>query len=213
MSQDLRDIRAKKEAELRRQNQADGKPSWITIAYQRGNTFTNFWRIRCERCNAKRDFSVRIGDEVIWPPTFLEAHANCGQKFRKPMQSKPKPAHTKEEDLHLTKKTALGCICCRLDGRGWVAAGIHHIREGEGMGQRASHFDTLPLCEPHHQGELSPRHPERLAFHKDQTAWRAKYGSEADLVDQLNALIERLDAKMPNWWEFGHEVLAEVEGS
>jgi hypothetical protein len=41
---------------------------------------------------------------------------------------------------------ALGCLIC---GR---PANLHHVREGQGMSQRASDWLVVPLCREHHQG-------------------------------------------------------------
>ncbi len=104
---------------------------------------------------------------------------------------------TKAEKLHLSKVAALGCICCAIDGRGWRPANIHHIREGYGMGQRAPHMETLPLCEGHHQGL---RDCSKVAFHKSPIVWREWYGEERQLVAAVNATIAKLDAANPGWW-------------
>lgn len=44
-------------------------------------------------------------------------------------------------------------MLCRRLGLGETPATIHHIRAGQGMSQRASHFETVPLCREHHQGD------------------------------------------------------------
>ena len=50
------------------------------------------------------------------------------------------------------KVAALGCILCRHADLGETPANLHHIREGQGMGQRASDWLVIPLCKEHHQG-------------------------------------------------------------
>lgn len=40
----------------------------------------------------------------------------------------------------------LGCLICR------APAMLHHVREGQGMSQRASDWLVVPLCREHHQG-------------------------------------------------------------
>ena len=47
---------------------------------------------------------------------------------------------------------ALGCVLCRHLGFGHSPAHVHHVREGQGMSQRASNYLTIPLCPEHHQG-------------------------------------------------------------
>lgn len=113
-------------------------------------------------------------------------------------------AHTTAENLHLTKVAALGCLCCLVDGRPYTPANIHHIREGYGMGQRASHFEVLPLCKGHHQGDDDRT---KVAFHQSPEGWRRQYGSEIEQVRLINRFIVQLDAQQPLWWEFAPEVL------
>lgn len=62
---------------------------------------------------------------------------------------------TKEEKKWLSDVAELGCICCRNMGFGASLAEIHHVRTGQGMAQRASHTDVLPLCPPHHRTSLT----------------------------------------------------------
>lgn len=54
---------------------------------------------------------------------------------------------------HLDRVARLGCVLCDHLGLGATPAQVHHIREGQGMSQRASHFLTVPLCPAHHTGQ------------------------------------------------------------
>ena len=63
-----------------------------------------------------------------------------------------KRAPTAAERRHMGRVAALGCILCDHLGLGATPAQVHHIREGQGMSQRASNFLTIPLCPEHHQG-------------------------------------------------------------
>lgn len=47
---------------------------------------------------------------------------------------------------------ALGCILCQHLGEQETPAGLHHVREGQGKGQRAPDWLVIPLCYEHHQG-------------------------------------------------------------
>jgi hypothetical protein len=47
---------------------------------------------------------------------------------------------------------ALGCILCRHQGVHKVPANLHHIREGQGLSQRAAGWLVVPLCWECHQG-------------------------------------------------------------
>ena len=57
---------------------------------------------------------------------------------------------TKEERKHMDKVAQLGCYVCKSP------ATLHHIRNNGkgnvGMGRRSSHFEVIPLCYEHHQG-------------------------------------------------------------
>jgi hypothetical protein len=59
---------------------------------------------------------------------------------------------TKAESHHIHAVASLGCILCRHLGQGETPAAVHHLREGQGMSQRASNWLTIPLCPEHHQG-------------------------------------------------------------
>lgn len=48
---------------------------------------------------------------------------------------------------------SFGCIACKLLGHGETPAMLHHVREGQGMAQRASDWLVVPLCHEHHQGK------------------------------------------------------------
>lgn len=52
-----------------------------------------------------------------------------------------------------TAAADLGCMACRLLGYGDTPAQLHHVREGQGMAQRASDWLVIPLCREHHQGK------------------------------------------------------------
>jgi len=45
------------------------------------------------------------------------------------------------------KVAALPCACCGAHG-----VHVHHVREGQGMSQRASAYLTIPLCPECHTG-------------------------------------------------------------
>ena len=67
------------------------------------------------------------------------------------------------------------CIC------GDEPVHVHHIREGQGMAQRASNFLTLPVCPSCHTG---PR-----GIHGDKSVLRQAKKGELDLLADT---IERL---------------------
>lgn len=92
---------------------------------------------------------------------------------------------TKAERQHLDRVAALGCLCCALEGHPDTPALIHHIRAGQGLSQRASHYDTLPLCELHHVGTDS-HYP---SIHRAKRAFEARYGTERELLERVRALL------------------------
>jgi hypothetical protein len=81
----------------------------------------------------------------------------------------------KAEREHLAKIASFGCCICSSP------AEIHHIRTGLGMSQRASNYSVLPLCPRHHRlggfGE---------AIHAGQREFESRYGSEIELLNQIN---------------------------
>lgn len=87
---------------------------------------------------------------------------------------------TKDERAHMSKVAALGCVVCRNLGYGETPAALHHIRAGQGMSQRASHYQVLPLCGTHHQtGGYG------VAIHAGQKEWESRYGTELELLEQV----------------------------
>jgi hypothetical protein len=56
------------------------------------------------------------------------------------------------ERNHLNRLAGMGCILCNLLGYGDTPAQVHHLRDGQGMGQRSNHYHAIPLCYEHHQG-------------------------------------------------------------
>lgn len=86
------------------------------------------------------------------------------------------------------KLTRMGCIACRLDYSGWQAPQIHHIREGQGLSQRASDEETIPLCPKHHVGEgFDP------SVHGSYQEFKEAYGSELELLAKVNRLLEDIE--------------------
>jgi len=89
----------------------------------------------------------------------------------------------KAEKAHLSKVAALGCMVCRRIGYEGTPAEIHHPRRGTGLGQRASHYDAVPLCPEHHRGNSGIHGLGTKGFPK-------KWGfTEADLLDDVKMLL------------------------
>ena len=85
---------------------------------------------------------------------------------------------------HLSRVASLGCVVCRLVGYRGSPAEIHHLREGQGMSQRASDFLTIPLCFEHHRGATGIHGMGVKAFER---AYRI---SELDLLAETIRLLE-----------------------
>ena len=76
----------------------------------------------------------------------------------------------KKEREHLNKVAAMGCLICERP------ANVHHIRHKVTcIGIRSSHYETIPLCHFHHQGQFS--------IHNNKKAFEKKYGSEKELLE------------------------------
>jgi len=88
---------------------------------------------------------------------------------------------TKAEKKHMQKVAELGCAVCRRLGYAGTPAELHHPRRGTGMGQRASHFDVIPLCPEHHRGNTGIHGLGTKGFEKH-------YGfSEEDLLNYVKS--------------------------
>jgi len=84
-----------------------------------------------------------------------------------------------------------GCIVCRNEGRGWVAPEIHHLRghQWSGMGKRASHQNTIPLCPVHHRHGSGWEKGCEVGYHQSPGEFQVKYGTQAELLAQIDAEI------------------------
>jgi len=58
---------------------------------------------------------------------------------------------------------------------------VHHIREGQGMSQRASNWLTIPLCPQCHTGPMG--------VHGDKTMLRVKKTTELELLAETYRVI------------------------
>jgi hypothetical protein len=91
---------------------------------------------------------------------------------------------TKEDKEHMNKVANLGCLICRKEGRMFVPAELHHIRDITmfGLGQRAKHAQVLPLCPKHHRiGKES--------FHYNSKGFSKKWGSQKKLLKETLDLL------------------------
>ncbi len=85
---------------------------------------------------------------------------------------------TKREQSHLEAVAGLGCIICG------APAQVHHLN-AHGMGLRADHFHTIPLCPYHHQ-----QGPFGEAIHNGKRTFEATYGTEQELLGKVMRKLE-----------------------
>jgi len=92
-----------------------------------------------------------------------------------------------KELSHMNRVREIGCIVCRNKGHYFVPCEIHHT---EGKTKEDAHFKVLGLCFEHHRrgGGEEPisRHPYKKRFEK-------AYGTEAELLIQVEELLEDYD--------------------
>ena len=94
-----------------------------------------------------------------------------------------KKVATKAEREHMSKVASLGCLVCQRP------ANVHHIRPiGLGIGNRSSHYETIPLCYDHHQGKFS--------IHNCKKEFEAMYGTEKQLLQKTLQELIRLEKSM-----------------
>lgn len=88
---------------------------------------------------------------------------------------------TKSDNEWLAAITDLGCIACLVQGTPGSPAEVHHIRAGQGRGQRSDHQKSLALCPPHHRGT---HHPEVASIHMAKRAFIEQFGTEEELYER-----------------------------
>lgn len=84
---------------------------------------------------------------------------------------------TRDEKDHLERLAELGCIVCLEHYSCWSPAEIHHPRAGQGMGQRASNYEAIPLCPAHHRTA-----GYGVSIHSGQKEWERRFGTELELL-------------------------------
>lgn len=95
-------------------------------------------------------------------------------------QKTGKPKRDSLSQMYMGAVKELPCVCC-----GVAPCDAHHQAHDRFGTDRASDWDTLPLCKIHHQDG-----PE--AFHNGKETWREKWGSDYDYIPQVRVMVERL---------------------
>jgi len=93
-----------------------------------------------------------------------------------------KKSPTKAEREHFSRVAALGCIACRNADLGETPAEIHHCSAGTGLSVRADSYHVIPLCHYHHRTG-----GHGLAIHAGRKSWERNFGTEAQLLAQVNS--------------------------
>ncbi|MGL4480439.1 MAG: hypothetical protein ACRCVK_19725 [Aeromonas veronii] len=78
---------------------------------------------------------------------------------------------------HIERIKRMDCVLCGASG----PSDAHHIRAGQGMGQRASDVLAIPLCKSCHQGPSG--------IHGDRAMMRIH---KVDELDLLAITLERI---------------------
>ena len=102
---------------------------------------------------------------------------------------KPRRNLNAGDRAHMAKVAGLGCVVCRNLGHGHRVAEVHHLKINPlsglhlGLGQRASHKHTIPLCPSHHKG------PFGVGYHGGPHEFGRKFGTELELYRQVCELL------------------------
>lgn len=77
---------------------------------------------------------------------------------------------------HMRRVADLPCACCGTHG-----VQLHHIREGQGLAQRASDWLVVPLCSACHTGQHG--------IHGDKAMMRIAKIGELDMLAETLAKV------------------------
>lgn len=91
----------------------------------------------------------------------------------------------KKERQHLDEVSQIGCIVCWNERIYGSPAEIHHIRAGMGMGMRNDNYHVIPLCAHHHR-----LGGHGVAIHAGKKTFEENFGTEQELLEQVERLIE-----------------------
>lgn len=95
-------------------------------------------------------------------------------------------APTAAERAFMDRAGQVPCLACAKDGRENKAISLHHI---DGRTKPGAHFQVLPLCAQHHQqDDTDPL--ERVSVHGAKKVFGQLYGTEAQLLAELYALLD-----------------------
>lgn len=108
--------------------------------------------------------------------------AAVGARAKRMRQGKVAP--NAQEALWMARAQAFGCIVCWLQHGEQTPTAIHHPLSG---GRRMGHMFAIPLCDPgHHQNSTTPL---KISLHPNKKHFESAYGTEAELLAALQALL------------------------
>ncbi len=96
--------------------------------------------------------------------TNLARRPPLGLKLIKPESG------TAKARAHMAKVAQMPCVCC-----GAWPVHVHHCISGRFGQEKASDFETIPLCPKHHQ-----HGPESI--HQNKRLWEETYGLDTDYL-------------------------------
>ena len=100
--------------------------------------------------------------------------------------SLPPPTKSESRRMEIIK-SQVGCIATRFDQLQYTPCEIHHLIS-EKTGNRISHAATIGLTYEHHQG--------KDGIHKAKKRFKAKYGSDAELLELTNECIALIEGNI-----------------
>ena len=85
----------------------------------------------------------------------------------------------------------IGCVVCRVFYLVYSEPHMHHLSgiKYRAMGKKADDAHTIPLCPRHHQ-HGTKEHP---SAHSHPKLFAEKYGTQEELLEMTNALLEKLN--------------------
>lgn len=85
----------------------------------------------------------------------------------------------------------IGCIACRMDGRGYVPCEKHHLLTTgrHGNGKRRGERYTIGLCPYHHRGVGNPADYGSPSLASEPRRFREVYGEDGPLLALQDRLI------------------------
>lgn len=93
---------------------------------------------------------------------------------------------TVAEKERFDKLYEMGCIVCINEFGIFTPTAIHHL---DGQSKEGCHQLTIGLCGRHHQIKDNSKPPQWFAFHDNKTSFEADYGTQWELLEQVNELI------------------------